>query len=78
MRVKQGYFTLNASLNRCKSVKNFDSRFPSNKSLIALCLGGQAGGRVDGRAREAEGDHRGAGANLRRDVRILVSTFAGY
>ena len=33
--------------------------------------GGPPGGRADGRAGEVEGDHRGAGADLRRDVRIL-------
>merc|ERR1712179_171025 len=33
--------------------------------------GGQAGGRIDVRAGEAEGNHRGAGADLRRDVRLL-------
>ena len=33
--------------------------------------GGPSGGRADGRAGEVEGDHWGAGADLRRDVRIL-------
>ena len=36
-----------------------------------LCPGWPTGGRVDGRAGEAEGDHRGAGADLRWNVRIL-------
>ena len=33
--------------------------------------GGQAGGWADERAGEVQGHHRGAGADLRRDVRIL-------
>ena len=33
--------------------------------------GRQAGGRAGGRTREVEGDHRGAGADLCRDVWIL-------
>merc|ERR1712226_887906 len=33
--------------------------------------GGQAGGRADGGAGEVQGDHRGAGADIRRDVWIL-------
>merc|ERR1712179_810112 len=37
--------------------------------------GGQAGGRTGGRAGEVQGDHRGTGADLRRDVRILVMQF---
>ena len=47
--------------------------------IDSLCPGRPAGGRVDGRAGEAEGDHRGAGADLRRDVRILVpAEMAGH
>ena len=33
--------------------------------------GGQAGGWADEWAGEVQGHHRGAGADLRRDVRIL-------
>ena len=36
-----------------------------------LAAGGQAGGRARLRAGEVQGDHRGAGADLRRDVWIL-------
>merc|ERR1719158_1946552 len=33
--------------------------------------GGQTGGRADGRARETEGNRRGVGADIRRDIWIL-------
>ena len=36
-----------------------------------LSSGGQTGGRAGLRAGEVQGDHRGAGGHLRRDVRIL-------
>ena len=39
--------------------------------LIHIFSGGPARGRVDEGAGEVEGNHRGAGADLRRDVRIL-------
>ena len=41
-------------------------------------LGGPAGRRADGRAGETKGHHRGARADLRRDVRILEIQISGY
>ena len=43
---------------------------------IHIFLGGPARGRVDEGAGEVEGNHRGAGADLRRDVRILKAKLA--
>ena len=44
--------------------------------LIHIFSGGPARGRVDEGAGEVEGNHRGAGADLCRDVRILKGKFA--
>ena len=44
--------------------------------LIHIFSGGPARGRVDEGAGEVEGNHRGAGADLRRDVRILKAKLA--
>ena len=40
-------------------------------SIPMTVSGGQAGGWADEWAGEVQGHHRGAGADLRRDVRIL-------
>ena len=44
--------------------------------LIHIFSGGPARGRVDEGAGEVEGNHRGAGADLCRDVRILKGKLA--
>ena len=48
--------------------------FSNGKQRILILLkiaGGQVGGGADEGAGEVEGDHRGAGAHLRRALRIL-------
>ena len=49
------------------------------KTMVLIHIffsGGPTRGRVDEGAGEVEGNHRGAGADLRRDVRILKGKFA--
>ena len=51
--------------------RKYYCKFKEIQLTIFCCAGGSSGGRADGGAGEAEGDHRGARADLRRDVRLL-------
>ena len=56
----------------------FKDKLVLMKAMIPIHIfsGGPSRGRVDEGAGEVEGNHRGAGADLRRDVRILKGKFA--
>ena len=62
----------------CLEMDWFEDKLMLMKTMILIHIfsGGPARGRVDEGAGEVEGNHRGAGADLRRDVRILKGKFA--
>ena len=56
----------------------FEDKLMLMKTMIPIHIfsGGSARGRADEGAGEVEGNHRGAGADLRRNVRILKDKLA--